>query len=333
MTTRYVEQAIAPSVLLFDPSCQLEILCWACDSRLAPLYPESEADLTCPICAIHTPCYGGIFHALTPHSAEKFARFTKDYELVRAAEERGSLDPAYYLALPFADLTGKLSGQWKIRARTFQHTLDKIIKPLATRLGRPLDILDLGAGNSWLSYRLSLLGHRPVAVDLLTNDRDGLGAARHYAAHLPRMFPRVQADLSHLPFASASFDLAIFNASFHYSEDFAVTLSEALRCVRPGAPVVIADTPWYRHERSGLAMVAEKHAHFLKTYGFASDSLRSQEFLTPDRLSALARSLTIRWRVFKPWYGLDWAMRPLRAKLERRRAPSKFHIFVAERAQ
>jgi SAM-dependent methyltransferase len=331
MSTSYAEQAKPYSELLSEHSCQLEILCWACDSRLAPLYLEPDAHLICPICAMQTPCNGGIFHALTPHSAEKFARFTKDYELVRAAEERGSLDPAYYLALPFADLTGKLSGQWKIRARTFQHILGKIIEPLATRLGRPLDILDLGAGNGWLSYRLRALGHRPVAVDLLTNDRDGLGAARHYAVHLQHMFPRVQADLSYLPFAPASFDLAIFNASFHYSEDFAATLAEALRCVQPGAPVVIADTPWYRQERSGLAMVAEKHAHFLKTYGFASDSLRSQEFLTPDRLTALARSLTIRWRVFKPWYGLDWAMRPLRAKLQRRRTPSKFRIFVAER--
>jgi len=318
-------------------SRQLEILCWACGSRLATLDlepgPEPDANLTCPVCAIQTRCDGGIFHALLPSCAEKFKRFTTDYEFVRAAEERGSLDPAYYLALPFTDLTGKLSGQWKIRARTFQNILGKIIEPLATRLARPLDILDLGAGNGWLSYRLSLLGHRPVAVDLLTNDRDGLGAARHYVAHLPRMFPRVQADLSHLPFAPGSFDLAIFNASFHYSEDFAAPLGEALRCVRAGSPVVIADTPWYRQESSGLAMVAEKHAHFLKTYGFASDALRSQEFLTPDRLSALARSLKIHWRVLKPWYGLDWAMRPLRAKLQRRRTPSKFHIFVAERAR
>jgi SAM-dependent methyltransferase len=279
-----------------------------------------------------TRCDGGIFHALSPISEEKFKRFIADYEFVRRVEDRGSLDPAFYLALPFADLTRNLSGQWKIRARTFQHIIAEVVVPLTARLSRPLDILDLGAGNGWLSYRLSTMGHRPVAVDLLTNDCDGLGAARHYAAHLPHMFPRVQADLNHLPFASSSFDTAIFNASFHYSEDFAATLAEALRCVRPGSPVVIADTPWYREEHSGLEMVAEKHAHFRKAYGFASDSLRSQEFLTPERLHVVARALDLRWRVLKPWYGLNWALRPLRAKLRGLRVPSKFHIFVAERA-
>jgi SAM-dependent methyltransferase len=317
-----------------EGSRPLQILCWDCGGALAPLHPASEtgASLTCPICSIATDCQGGIFHAISPSRAARFDGFIADYEFVRTAEDRGSLDPGFYLSLPDPDLSGALGKQWKIRRRTFLHIVREILVPLASRLGRPLDILDLGAGNGWLSYRLSVMGHRPVAVDLLTNDRDGLGAARHYAAHLPRMFPRVRADLNHLPFDSASFDLAIFNASFHYSEDFTATLGEALRCVRPGAPVVIADTPWYRLERSGAEMVAEKHANFFATYGFASNSLRSQEFLTPQRLSALATSLHVRWRVLKPWYGLNWAMRPLRAKLQRRRTPSKFRIFVAERA-
>jgi SAM-dependent methyltransferase len=313
-------------------SASLELRCWCCTVPIGPLIPEPQSAYVCPECSNATPCDDGIFRSLSPIGRRGFERFIAEYESIRASEQRGSLDAAYYLALPFRDLTGKLSHQWKIRARTFQHIVREIVPPLAARLDRPLDILDLGAGNGWLSYRLSIQGHRPVAVDLLTNDRDGLGAARHYAAHLPRMFPRVQADLNHLPFASSTFDLAIFNASFHYAEDFAYTLGEALRCVRTGAPVVIADTPWYREERSGLEMVAEKRAHFLKTYGFASDALQSQEFVTPERLQALARALEVQWRVLKPWYGLDWAMRPLRAKLQGRRTPSKFHIFVAERA-
>jgi SAM-dependent methyltransferase len=310
----------------------LELRCWACASPLVAVLVEPRSDYICPACFRATRCEDGIFRSLSPIGLRGFERFIAEYESIRASEQRGSLDAAYYLALPFTDLSGKLSHQWKIRACTFDHIVRRIVHPLADREKRPLNVLDLGAGNGWLSYRLSLMGHSPVAVDLLTNDRDGLGAARHYQAHLPRMFPRVQADLNHLPFSSSSYDLAIFNASFHYSEDFAETLAEALRCVRPGAPVVIADTPWYREERSGLEMVLEKRAHFLKTYGFASNALESKEFLTPDRLDSLARVLDLRWRVLKPWYGLDWAMRPLRAKLRGKRTPSKFHIFMAERA-
>ena len=54
---------------------------------------------------------------------------------------------------------------------------DPLWRPLPERTERALRILDLGAGNGWMSYRLALQGHLPIAVDLLTNDRDGLGAA------------------------------------------------------------------------------------------------------------------------------------------------------------
>ena len=315
------------------PIDALSIRCWRCDALLGPIAPECAVGseiFPCRRCGGSTRYQEGIWRSLAPEEASKFERFIGEYERIRTAESRGSAGPAYYLALPFEGMTGKLSGQWKIRAATFRHMERRIVAPLAARRGRPLRILDLGAGNGWLSYRFSLLGHRPVAVDLLTNERDGLGAAMHYAEHLPAMFPRVQASLDQLPFPDEAFDLAIFNASFHYSTCYTQTLAEALRCTRKGGQIVVADTPWYRHEASGLRMVEEKHAYFKAAYGFASDSLPSEEFLTPERLDRLASALRIQWRVLKPFYGVDWALRPLRAKLARRRAPSRFRIFLAE---
>ena len=305
------------------------LACWRCR---APLI-EVGADVRCSVCSrcnTVTSREGGIWRCLSPDRASFFQPFLAAYEFIRAAEARGSNDPAYYLALPFKDITGKLSEQWFIRAHTFRHLERHLVTPLAARQFRPLRILDLGAGNGWLSYRLSLLGHQPVAVDLQTGNSDGLGAAAHYATHVSAMFPLVQASLDELPFAEGTFDLVIFNASFHYSEDFARSLGEAIRCTRRGGSVVIADTPWYRRERSGLEMVEEKHKNFQARYGFSSNSLASMEFLTPERLKAMAACLGIQWRILKPFYGLNWALRPLRAKLQRRRTPSKFHIFVAE---
>ena len=40
-----------------------------------------------------------------------------------------------------------------------------------------------------MSYRLSQMGFHPVAVDLLINDQDGLGAATHFEKQLPSLFP------------------------------------------------------------------------------------------------------------------------------------------------
>ncbi len=166
-------------------------------------------------------------------------RFLDDYLRIRRAEGRGSDDPAYYLALPYRDLSGKLSAQWAMRGRTYRY-FEKHLLPSA-----PSDILDLGAGCGWMSYRLSLRGHRAIAVDLLTDDRDGLRAARHYPP-----FPKFEAEFDRLPFANASFDIAIYNASLHYSSDYSKTLAEARRCLRPNGRIVILDSPMYQLART-----------------------------------------------------------------------------------
>jgi SAM-dependent methyltransferase len=244
----------------------------------------------CSGCGSIMACEHGIWNALLPERAVRYARFVRDYESIRAAEGRGSASDDYYLALPYRDLSGRLSSQWALRARTFRYLENKILK----RLTSPLRFLDLGAGNCWLSYRLANQGHLPVAVDLLTNDQDGLGAARHYLRRLGVLFPRFQAELDNLPFEDSQFDVVIFNASFHYSENYEKTFAEAIRCVRGGGTVIIADTPWYSDERSGLAMLEERRALFIKRHGFPSDELKSREYLTDQRLKDIERWFGIR---------------------------------------
>jgi SAM-dependent methyltransferase len=196
-----------------------------------------------------------------------------------------------------------------------------------------LNVLDLGAGNCWLSFRLALRGHQPVAVDLLLNAFDGLGAAAHYQRRVPNLFPRFRAELNRLPFADRQFDIAIFNASFHYSEDYRRTLAEALRCLRRPGKIIIADTPWYSRQQSGEAMLQERRSFFQAKYGFASNALPSLEFLTDERLEALQKSFGLRWTRLEPDYGMRWRLRPLIAKLRGRREPSRFRIYVAEVTQ
>jgi SAM-dependent methyltransferase len=270
----------------------------------------------------------GIVHALPPERSAHYAQFIKDYERIREAEGRGSGGEDFYLKLPYKDISGRNSKQWRIRATSYDHLMRHVLKQNLHDCGR---ILDLGAGNGWMSYRLALAGYRPIAVDLLTNDHDGLGAATHYRTLLPSLFPRVQAEVACLPFQNEQFDAVIFNASFHYSENYIVTLSEALRCLRGGGLVIISDTPWYSSEASGMQMVAERRAAFLQRYGTASDSIRSLEYVTDERLRMLEEQLQIRWTVHSPHYGIKWALRPLVAKMRNRREPSRFRIYVAEK--
>src|ERR1035438_5636847 len=140
-------------------------------------------------------------------------QFLNDYSRIRRAEGRGSDDPEYFRALPYRDLTGKNSKQWSIRARTWAHFEREVLAEIEKTTPRPLDILDLGAGNGWMSHRLTLRGHRPVAADIFLDARDGLAAIHRF----PVPLRGVAGEFDRLPFRDASFDAVVFNSSLHYS--------------------------------------------------------------------------------------------------------------------
>jgi len=310
----------------------LRLACPRCRHSFGEVFAPDSLDnshVVCELCKHEMHRVNGIWKAILPHRSAYFHDFGENYQKIRSAEGRGSASSEFYLNLPYKDLTGANRGQWSIRARTFR-CFEREILPRLEAGRQSMDILDLGAGNCWLSYRLALRGHRPVAVDLMTDARDGLGAAQHFSSNLNGLFPRFQAELDNLPFAVSQFDVAVFNASFHYSEDYQRTLAEALRCVKPGGAIVIADTAWYSSEASGMRMVAERQAAFATRFGTASDAIPSLEFLTDERLRTLEEHFRLRWQVHTPFYGLRWAMRPVIAQLRGKREPSTFRIYVAE---
>ena len=301
---------------------QKHLFTFACPQCGGPLEPVGPEEQRCPVDGLSFHREDGIWRFLTPERAAYFRQFLDEYATIRRAEGRGSDDPAYYRALPFDDRTARHRRDWRIRAKSYRVFVDRVLRPLEARLGRPLKILDLGAGNGWLSARLAQRGHRVAAIDLQTNAFDGLGAHVHYDID----FLPLQAEFDRLPFAKDQFDLALFNASFHYTTDYAVTLREGLRVVKPEGEVVLLDSPVYRDGSSGAAMVREREATFERAYGFASNAIPCENYLTDDRLEALAASLDLRWQIHAPFYGWRWAARPWIAKLRRRREPARFLI-------
>jgi ubiquinone/menaquinone biosynthesis C-methylase UbiE len=269
----------------------------------------------------------GVWRFLLPENEAHYARFIRDYETVRRAEGRGSPSAEYYRALPFRDLSGLHRADWKIRARSFNVLVKNVLTRLQAPLERSLKIIDLGAGNGWLSGRLAAQGDRVIAVDLLVNEQDGLGAWKYYE----HSFTPVQAEFNHLPVMDCFVDAVIFNASFHYSENYAETLKEALRVLSPQGLVVILDSPVYRRGASGEKMVQEREEQFKQKYGLASNNLQSENYLTYARLKELAQELNLRWKFITPFYGLRWMLQPWMAKLSSRREPAKFHILVGKR--
>jgi len=298
-------------------------ICPRCRTTLERSTPDK---VTCPKDGLEFSNVDGVWRFLLPESQAHYARFVRDYEAIRQAEGRGGPSADFYRALPFKDLSGRHSADWKIRARSF-NVLVKVLTRLQNPLERSLKILDLGAGNGWLSNRLSAQGDRVIAVDLSLNEQDGLGAWKYYE----QSFTPVQAEFNHLPVMDRFADAVIFNASFHYSENYAETLKEGLRVLSPAGLIVIMDSPVYRRGASGVKMVEEREAEFKEKYGFASDNLQSENYLTYTRLKELAQELNLTWKRATPFYGLRWIVRPLIAKILFRREPAKFHLIVGRK--
>jgi ubiquinone/menaquinone biosynthesis C-methylase UbiE len=297
---------------------------YACPSCKTNLISLNSDELSCPADGALFTRDQGIWRFLTPQRRLEFWQFIQDYETIRMAEGRGSSDPNYYRELPFHDLSGRYSSDWKIRSRSYRTLLRSVIVPFEKKAKRPLKILDLGAGNCWLSYQMAKRGHLCAAVDLQTNSLDGLGAHIRYDAD----FVPIQADFHHLPLSENQVDLVIFNASFHYSTSYLNCLKEAVRVLASRGQIVILDTPIYHNSDSGEAMVLEREEYFRKSFGFASNAILSENYLTFTRLEELSDRIGIHWKLLSAYYNLRWMLRPLKARIFGRREPAQFRIAV-----
>lgn len=261
--------------------------------------------------------------------ADTVDRFRADYAAHRAAEGRG-FQGGELFDLPWLR-TGPLARQWGVRARSFEVFLAQVADPITRAAGRPLRVLDLGAGNGWLSYRLALRGHECTAVDIRDDHVDGLGAAEAFRARVP--FDCFVASFDALPMADGYADLTVFNAALHYATDLGATLAEAVRATRRGGMLVILDSPFYAKDAQGAAMVAEKHAYAAERFGHRAQSLLALphiEYLTAVRLREASTPLGLAWRRRRVRYPLWYELRPLTARLRRARMPSRFDIWTAQ---
>jgi len=269
-------------------------------------------DQVCVGCDLHIRTIQGVVHALPPERVAYHARFVEEYERMCYEQFSGHPSDEYYLGLPYGIACSRSCPEWSWRARSFDYLLRRVLKPAVPRDAR---ILDIGAGNCWLSYRLALAGYKPCAIDLFTDDRHGLGAAEHYRNYLPDFFPRIRAEMAHLPFRDGQFHAAIFNASLQYAENVEVALREALRCCNRNGIVIIFDTPMYQSVENGEHSAAEHR----------------RPFITREEMKTLESRIQIRWTVHSPQFGLKWTLRRMNAWLRKRPQPPQFPLYTARK--
>jgi SAM-dependent methyltransferase len=303
-----------------EPSWIPAFACPECGSTLvaratpgAPTGPQ-----ICRSCDADVACRGGILRFLSDTRLAQIEPLIAQYRRVREQDGYRQRAAAYYRELPQVDRGDPQHAVWRIRQDSFRHLCRRVL----THLGRrPLQVLDLGAGNGWLSHRLTLLGNVCVAVDWLDDPDDGLGAARHYST----TFTRLQADFDHLPLVAGQFDAVIFNASLHYSANPSATLRNAAKALLDGGTLVVMDSPVFVSDADGQRMLAEREQRFADRIGKPLEW--GAGYLTVDGLARTATEAGLMLRRIRSRGGPGWAFKRWLAGRKLRRQPASFGVW------
>jgi SAM-dependent methyltransferase len=275
---------------------------------------------SCGRCGYVMEARGGILRGLTPGALEALEPVLEQYRRVRTREGYRPHDATYYRMLPNVARSDPQAARWRVRRESYAHLLRHAIPP-----GGPARVLDLGAGNGWLSHRLTLVGHRAVAVDQLDDDRDGLGVCRMYLVP----FAVVQADFARLPFEPAQFDVAVFDGSLHYAPDPAAALAEARRMLVERGVLVVMDSPMFADARDGEAMVRDERQRLEREHGLNGVIRPGAGYLTFEALDRIASSLSLSGRFIASRGPFRWRLGRRLARHAIGRQPAAFGVWVA----
>lgn len=153
---------------------------------------------------------------------------------------------------------------WRVRAITADR-LSRIIG----QDNRDLRILEVGCGNGWLSVYLARACFAQVlGIDVAAFE---IEQARRVWKDESRVTFSVGSILTHgdsLATPLGLFDAVLFSASMQYMPNACLAIKSALKLLRPGCFVLVADTPWYNSKN--LAGARARTMDYYKSLGVDS---------------------------------------------------------------
>jgi len=197
-----------------------------------------------------------IGHTGVNSAVNAVVEFEHLYVSVRDAEGR-MLTDEQVKALPDVEKAHPLCKEWKIRKRSANRLLAWL-----QQKKKPLNILEIGCGNGWLS---ALLAEIPASTVT------GLDINRVEIAQACQVFkkPRLEFiwdDFKPGLFLEEKFDVIVFAASMQYFKPLAGILRDALACLAPEGEIHITDTHFYQVDE--LAAAAGRTKNYYAGLGY-----------------------------------------------------------------
>jgi ubiquinone/menaquinone biosynthesis C-methylase UbiE len=160
--------------------------------------------------------------------------------------------------LPAIDKGHRFYKEWVIRQRSSQ----RLVTYLAA-MNKPLNILEIGCGNGWLSANLANISHAKVT---------GLDPNRIEIEQALRVFKKPNLQFVQKGFDQDAFDgkmkydVIIFAASVQYFPSVREVMVNAFALLTKGGKVHILDTPFYDKQQADIA--AQRCRKYYEDMGF-----------------------------------------------------------------
>jgi 2-polyprenyl-3-methyl-5-hydroxy-6-metoxy-1,4-benzoquinol methylase len=181
----------------------------------------------------------------------------EDLYIAICHREKRLLTDCQLMFLPDIEPTHIHYKEWQIR----KHSSQKLIAYLKKK-NKPLNILEIGCGNGWLSSNMAAIKNTNV-IGLDINGFEIDQAKRVFKkSNLKFMCEYFYPGM----FSLANFDIILFAASISYFPMVKSILRDALACLAADGEIHIMDTPFYK--RDEIEDAAQSSNNHFKVLGY-----------------------------------------------------------------
>jgi len=159
--------------------------------------------------------------------------------------------------LPDIAVTHPHYKEWQLRKQSMQSLREYLKKK-----SRPLEILEIGCGNGWLSRRLAAIeGANVTGSDINLAEIQQASKVFENISNLNFIYSDPESNLK-----EKKFDCIIFAASIQYFESFETTIQKTLMLLKSDGEIHILDSPFY--SMSALGAAIERSKLYFEEAGF-----------------------------------------------------------------
>jgi ubiquinone/menaquinone biosynthesis C-methylase UbiE len=193
-------------------------------------------------------------------NSRNIALYAKEFgELYIASREKESriYTDAQVAQLPETDLNHVYNSEWSVRGRSANRLLNYL-----TKKNTPLNILEVGCGNGWLSGKLAAIDNSSVrGIDI--NENELRQATRVFGDKPNIQFETTDLRICHY---TDKFDIIVFAASIQYFPDFHQMITDTLAHLHIGGEIHILDSHFYR--KGEIQKAVERTRFYYQSIGF-----------------------------------------------------------------